>query len=174
MYRMPTVFTIFPCKLLRQVECGLPSGCPAVRVYLVFVACALTAAFCGGCGDRGLPERVVVSGTVTFNGKPVPEGLIRFVPGPTSMVPVTGARIKDGAYKADKKGGVPIGTHKIEIEALRSVDPNPSQPADTNVLHSSEMWLRQYIPAKYNRLSQLEITIESGSGKIIKNLELAD
>ena len=62
------------------------------------ISWALIAVVSGGCGgDRG-PERVVVSGTVTHNGKPIPEGVIRFVPAPTCPVPTAGTTIVNGKY----------------------------------------------------------------------------
>ena len=80
----------------------------------------LTAVVVGGCGrgDRG-PERVAVSGTVTYNGKPLSEGTIRFVPLPNCPVPTSGASIANGQYRLEGNDGVPVGTHKIQIEAFR-------------------------------------------------------
>ena len=172
MHGSPPVFLWFPTQSSRRPECGSQSACRWVRVALVFTACALTTAFCGGCGDRGGPERVEVSGTVTYNGQPVSEATIRFVPEQGSMAPVSGAQVKDGAYKADQRGGVPVGTHKIEIKAYRKSE--MSRPGTPDLLEASKEQQEQYIPAKYNRQSQLEIAIEPGSGKIIKNFDLTD
>jgi hypothetical protein len=129
----------------------------------------------GGCGrDRG-PERVVVFGTATHNGKPVPKGTIRFVPLQTSSVPVSGGLIADGVYKIDKDGGVPVGTHKIQIEAYRSIDsPNSNRAGATAQLQPSMMSLRQYIPEKYNFKTTLEVTVPPGSRQITKDFILTD
>lgn len=98
--------------------------------------------------------------------------MIRFVPVQTSLAPTSGAWIADGAYKVDSKGGVPVGTHKIEIEALRQVASfQPDNPGD---LHASQKGLQQYLPARFNRQSELEITIEPGSPEVTKNFELTD
>jgi hypothetical protein len=130
----------------------------------------LVAACLAGCGgDRG-PERTVVSGTVTYNGKPLTNGSIRFMPTATSAVPMAGAGIKDGAYKVEGHGGVPVGTHKVEIEAYR-VDPKyvkPEMPMSRGVPRT------QYIPKRYNTDSNLQITIEPGSSQITKNFDLTD
>ena len=90
---------------------------------------AIAAAIFSGCGRDQGPERVVVSGTVTFDGKPIRRGRIHFMPVATSAVPVSGADIKDGRYKVDGRGGVPVGTYKIEIEAYR-VDQTPPKPGE--------------------------------------------
>jgi hypothetical protein len=121
-----------------------------------------------GCsGDRG-PERVVVAGTVTYRGKPVDEGIIRFTPVASSLVPVIGARIADGKYTVDGHGGVPVGTHKIEIEGFRLLAGVTAPVGARGVPHE------QYIPKRFNAESQLQITIPSGSREITKNFELTD
>lgn len=131
---------------------------------------AFAMAFFGGCGWGSGPERVVVSGTVTYNGKPIPEGLIRFAPIQESSVPVGGATITEGEYRADARGGVPVGTHKVQIQANRLV--NPGKPVNPDEeLHPG---LYQYIPEKYNAKTQLEITVPPGSRPITKNFELVD
>ena len=47
------------------------------------LALAIAAALFSGCSDKG-PERVIVSGTVTYKGKPVSDGTILFTPRSTS------------------------------------------------------------------------------------------
>ena len=123
-----------------------------------------------GCGrDRG-PERVVVSGTITYQGNPISVGMIRFMPTATSPVPMAGAPIKDGAYKVDGHGGVPVGTYKIEIEGYR-MDPK-HVPSDAPMARGTPR--TQYLPKRYNVESQLQITIEPGSPEITKNFDLTD
>ncbi len=80
-----------------------------------------------GCGDRG-PQRVIVSGRVTYNGKPISSGVILFVPLPSCPVPSAAAEITDGKYRVDARGGVPVGTHKIKIEGYRK-PANAPQPS---------------------------------------------
>jgi hypothetical protein len=119
----------------------------------------------GGCrGDRG-PERVVVSGAITYNGKPIPEGEIRFVPTATSSAPVSIAAIVDGKYRADHLGGVPVGTHKIEVQAFHSAGGKAVAlgPAPQN-----------YLPKRFNAESQRQITIDSGSRELTKDFDLTD
>jgi hypothetical protein len=134
-------------------------------LFLMFFVASLAG--CGG--DRG-PERVVVSGTVTYNGKPIPNGSIRFMPTAASPVPMAGAAIKDGEYKVEAHGGIPVGTHKIEIDAYR-VDPayaKPDMPTGRGVPR------KQYLPKRYNTDSELTITIEPGSPKITKDFALTE
>jgi hypothetical protein len=142
------------------------------RVSLaLWLGCALTLACSSGCNrDRG-PERVVVSGAVTYQGKPIPEGRIRFTPLPNFPVPVSGASIADGKYKVDGHGGVPVGTHKVQIEAYHKVAVKPGELAPPM---SRGFVGRQYLPKKYNDDTQIEIKVEPGSRDIVKNFELAD
>jgi hypothetical protein len=145
-----------------------------VRTCLTLsLAGLIVTAIFSGCGRDQGPERVVVSGKVTFNGKPLDEGQIRFVPTATSAVPVSGASIKDGQYKVDSRGGVPVGMHKIEIEAHR-VDPKAVKPGLPPPPMARGVPRIQYIPKRYNVDSQLQLTIEPGSKPITKDFELTE
>jgi hypothetical protein len=142
---------------------------------LLCLSCALTASCFTGCGNRGDgPERAVVSGTVTYNGKPIPEGMVRFVPLQTSTAPVSGTSIVDGKYQCDAHGGVPVGTYTIQIEATHKVPFAPKQGERTPPLMAERSVDRQYLPNRFNRDSQLQITIEPGSRKIAKDFQMTD
>ena len=150
-------------------ECrvGLRFACPTL---LLFIGCM----FICGCGRQG-PERVTVSGNVTYRGQPLKEGMIRLIPTPGTNAPVSTAAIIDGRYTLAAHGGVPVGTHKIEIMAYRA---NKQQPPDTALSDfpgvGSKAKVVQIIPEKYNTKSELEITVPSGSGKITKDFDLTD
>ena len=121
-----------------------------------------------GCGHRG-PERVTVSGQVTYRGQPLSYGQIHFVPAEnTAGVPVTAATIRDGRYTASIKGGVFVGSHEVRILAYRDNAPQDA-PADADFAQQV-----QYLPAKYNSQTELQITIPSGSGAIHRNFDLDD
>lgn len=65
----------------------------------------VTAIAAAGCGARG-PERFHASGTVTFGGKPVPLGSIRFEADGSrgNHGPVGHAAIVDGRYTTRTRG----------------------------------------------------------------------
>jgi hypothetical protein len=141
------------------------------RVFVFWLGLAITAAiYCGCGGDRG-PERIVVSGTVTYNGKPLGEGEIRFMPVATAAAPVSGAIIKDGRYRVDLRGGVPVGAHKVQILAYRRGDSQSDQRAPQLIKEGRGHFI-QYIPQRYNLNSELKITIEPGSKAITKDFDL--
>ncbi|QDS98818.1 hypothetical protein [Adhaeretor mobilis] len=107
---------------------------------------------CCGCGNQNVLGKVVVEGLITLDGEPIPNGEIRFYPSGDTHGPVSGAPIKDGKYVAKGKGGVPIGTHHVDIRAFR---------ADKNAAADPEGGpAEQYLPAKFNTETSLTATIE--------------
>jgi hypothetical protein len=130
-----------------------------------------------GCGqDRG-PQRVVVSGTVNYHGQPVAEGRIRFTPLTSSSLPVSGAFIIDGRYRVDGHGGVPVGTHKVQIEAYTPTDPAmlPDLSGERTRPSAAKTGLgSQYLPRKFNVDSQLQVTIEPDDRSATKDFDLTD
>lgn len=141
------------------------------RLFLALLA-ALGCLSAAGCRHGG-PERAIVTGKVTYQGKPLVEGHIRFVPAPGSELPTAGALIMGGRYAADGKGGVPVGTHKVIIEAYRLLGPGRSTASGEQAPETAPA-RQQFLPAKYNAKTELEITIESGAGRITKDFDLAD
>jgi hypothetical protein len=99
-----------------------------------------------GCGEQREPL-YPVSGEVTFEGEPLAEGTIAFVPldGRTPhSTPVTA-----GKYEVE----LPAGPQKVIIEASRFIGPE-----------DKVMGLRpreQYLPDKYNVDSTLEIDVKA-------------
>ena len=86
-----------------------------LRMAVVAVGCAALAATMVGC-DKGTGlTKVVVTGTITYNGEPIDNGEIRFLPIDATQGPISGGPIVKGTYKAVSKGGVPVGTHRVEI-----------------------------------------------------------
>jgi hypothetical protein len=118
----------------------------------------------GGCKRSDELQRVPVTGKVTFQGQPLTNGQIRFIP---ASGPVSGADIRDGAYSANQRGGVPVGPCRVEIEARR-----PMAGAQPDPVMGGKAREEQYLPAKYNTQSELTITIEPGSGPITKDYSL--
>ncbi len=126
-----------------------------------------------GCRARGI-ERVVVFGNVTYDGEPVESGFIRFFPIEGTAGPMWGARITAGRFRADDKGGVPVGSQRVEIEAYRKTNrtPAPEESFESFNDGSPTGVEVQYIPAKYNSKSQLRIDLKSGSREVEKDFKL--
>jgi hypothetical protein len=99
-----------------------------------------------GCGD-GRPAMYNVTGSVTFDGRPVESGEIIFVSVDKGIAPDAG-RIDTGSYDVLVKSG----KKKVEIRASRPVvggKPNPMGPV-----------YQDYIPEKYNARTTLEADIK--------------
>ena len=64
-----------------------------------------------GCGGDGSPQRFHLSGDVTFDGQPIPAGMIVFTPDGAkgNSGPQGTAEIKDGKYDTSAEGGMGIG-----------------------------------------------------------------
>ena len=114
-----------------------------------FFLCLLPLLFVG-CSNK--PKMVSVSGKVTLDGKPLPEGEIIFAsPG---LVPET-LPIKDGKYE----GKVQVGNKRVEIAAYRD---GPRQFMGTQDMGPSR---ENYIPARYNVNSTLKAEVSDSGPK---------
>ena len=141
-------------RVIRQSTQKLP-------VLVVLTCIALTF----GCGSDSV-ERATVSGAVTWDGTPVPKGQIRFIP---TSGPIWTARIKDGRYSTDGTKGVPVGDLQVRIEGYRI----PSgYKGGTPTDDDNPIPLEQYLPAKYNKQTELTLTIDPGSNSVEKNFDL--
>ena len=81
---------------------------------LLGLACLLLI----GCGPKGLPAKVVY-GNVTCGGEKVPMGQVSFVPIEGAPGPNSAAFIVDGQYRVDTRGGVPLGKHRVCVDARK-------------------------------------------------------
>ncbi len=72
-----------------------------------------------GCGHRG-PARYDVSGTVTYNGQPVPRGYMVFSPDGTrdNKGPGASAEITDGRFTTPQGEGAIGGPHVVSINGF--------------------------------------------------------
>jgi hypothetical protein len=73
-------------------------------------------AWCAGCGEQG-PPRYKLSGTVTFEGEPVPRGSVILEPDPAegNKGPSVTAEIRDGKYSVPGDRGTVGGPHLVRI-----------------------------------------------------------
>lgn len=133
------------------------------------IAILLPLFFQVGCGGESKLERVIVCGEATYQGKPIEDGVIRFVPLEGTKGPVSGAMIEGGRYEANIRGGVPVGKHRVEIQAFRKA---PSRPGNIRSPQFDAAETKvQYLPAKYNGRSELKVTV-GGKGEQTENFQL--
>jgi hypothetical protein len=86
-----------------------------VRGCLCLAALIAMCAGCGGSTDG--PKRYPVSGTVTFNGQPVPKGFITLEPDSDkgNSGPGGGGEIVGGKYDTKTERGIVGGAYKVRI-----------------------------------------------------------
>jgi hypothetical protein len=116
------------------------------RLIACFSVCLLVAA--SGC-DSGLALSPV-SGTVTLDGAPLPDGDIIFTPVDAKMGPEAG-KIKDGKYELKSQQG----KMKVQITASKILPGAPKGAMGEDVA-------TQYIPTKYNDQSTLTAVVTAG------------
>jgi hypothetical protein len=118
------------------------------------VAFLAAATLVVGCGDA---EKLGnVSGSVSYDGKPVETGSITFT-AVDGKAPTAGAEIKDGKYAATK---VPAGAAKVSISASRVIGKKKAY----NDAGSPEVPITEsYIPAKYNAATDLKYEVRTGA-----------
>jgi hypothetical protein len=71
-----------------------------------------------GCSDKRPPVRIV-EGTVRCGDVDVEQGQIRYVPIADTPGGTNVADIRDGRYRMDARGGIPLGRYRVEIAAKK-------------------------------------------------------
>jgi hypothetical protein len=95
-------------------------------------ALALAVVLAAGCGGGGREGVVPVSGRVTYDGKPVPEGRILFYPVDGRRMAI-GSIDERGHYALttfDDRDGAYPGKHIVVIDAAREVGSSPKSVAE--------------------------------------------
>jgi hypothetical protein len=91
------------------------------RSLAVLAACGtLVIASCGGDSDFGLGPRFPVTGTVTYNGKPLEKGQINFIPDDLTKGTGAMAPIENGTFSLSTIGqndGARPGKYKVTVTA---------------------------------------------------------
>lgn len=101
-----------------------------------------------GCGqDSSSVKRYQLSGTVSFQGSPVPYGEVYFSPdqsagndGPSSVT-----SIQDGKYRLPQEQGIVGGKYKIQVQAYES---EPSHDADGELVLGKKLFPEQELLAE--------------------------
>ncbi|WP_143393609.1 hypothetical protein [Fimbriiglobus ruber] len=119
------------------------------------MAAALVGLAAAGCGDG--PTRVPVEGTVSFDGRPVADGAITFIPA-DNRGPTAGARIVDGRYAIPRATGIGVGEYRVEIVGNRETGKTVRDPSDPS---RRTTLTEQYVPEKYNRNTTLKAKIDA-------------
>jgi hypothetical protein len=119
---------------------------------------------CGSAPPAG-PQRVAVQGTITLDGKPLDQAVIRFVPMPEVNGPKASADVAAGKFEIPAGFGPAAGKHRVEIE---STDHGGIAPDDEQALAELAAGKRRLtkpvkIPAIYNVRSTLQKDLKADS-----------
>lgn len=132
------------------------AACATAGVLVAFCSTWLT-----GCGSSDLTE---VHGTVTYQGKPLPEGRIGFFPdeGRPAYGEIVGGRFELTSYEPGD--GAPAGKHRVIVQADKATDPDDA--------FSDRIPL---IPVRYFDPETTELTAEVKPGEDnVFNFQLTD
>jgi hypothetical protein len=119
-----------------------------------------------GCADPAPPvdtlPRKAISGTVTLDGQPLPEGSIQFDPVERALgTTVATGGIKDGKYSIERKLGPVPGKYKVSISSIPAIKIGPNEEPGPRPKQDPEK-----IPAQYNTKSTLTKEITDGLAPI--------
>jgi hypothetical protein len=123
--------------------------------WVRWLGCGLLLAGVIGCGGG---DRLVVTGTVTLDDKPLPDAVVTFHPdGTTEGKGGSGRTGPDGKYTLTAAGGasLPPGAYKVVVS--RPLRPN-GEPPDPNV-PPIESDAHETLPASYSSLSATTLTV---------------
>lgn len=114
-------------------------------------------AWFAGCGDTG--GRVPVQGRVTWDGQPLDQGEIIFIPIQGTTGPTVAGPITNGQFSIPAKKGAKPGRYRVEITADRKTGRKIQADEGSSELGDER---EQYLPARYNDDSELIAEIKDG------------
>jgi hypothetical protein len=126
----------------------------------VFVWASLLLVAVSGCGGPDGPERAAVQGTVTFDGEPVPEGTIKFIPTEGTTGPTSGGRIEDGKFHITEDVGPVIGRQLVAITGQRFTGRKVDAMPPLKIMWDERVPL---VPPKFSKNPQLVVEVTSGT-----------
>ena len=117
--------------------------CAFARLVLLAIVAAVLSLPSVGC-RRG-PAKAVITGRVTLNDEPVPQGAISLYP--LDRLPSAGAVINAGSYRMEAFPG----SYRIEITGSKVVGQKKNDIPDGPMVDI----LESIVPAEYNSASKL-------------------
>jgi hypothetical protein len=130
------------------------------RLSYYILTLALGLAHFGCSGSKDDKPREPVGGTVTMDGKPLPEAAIQFTP--TGEVKATGvvAKVADGKFSIPREEGLVPGTYMVSISHAEQQEVKSKKAAGP--LSKNVKLGKEQIPARYNTQSKLTAEIKKG------------
>ncbi|QDU96479.1 hypothetical protein [Lignipirellula cremea] len=136
------------------------------------VGLAILVALLTGCSPGDGLTRGAVNGKITLDKKPLPSGVIRFVPVGETDGPAVMAIITEGAYALPQSEGPVVGNHRVEIEATNMLQfPIDDEAAFAEMAKRGRRMPVNPVPPLYNQSSRLTARI-APEGAIDLNFDL--
>ncbi|WP_278468776.1 hypothetical protein [Gimesia maris] len=137
-----------------------------MRKQLILCSCLLLLTGCGQSTDE--MTLTPMSGTITYQGTPIEEGVIRLVPQEGTSAPVRTTQINAGNYQFTDRSAVKPGTYQVEINAYQG---EAGLPGDQPTGSSTSR--KQYLPEQFNTKSTIEpLTIPPDSDPVQHDFNL--
>ncbi|MDR1494383.1 MAG: carboxypeptidase-like regulatory domain-containing protein [Planctomycetaceae bacterium] len=139
----------------------------ALSTFLLFLSL-----FYYGCNNDRL---LSISGNVTLDGKPLPEGIIMFLPSGTEGNSAS-TTITNGKYSVRVSPGKMVirilAERPYTEEEIKKLRANPMYNNDP--MFQPEKMKKQYLPQKYNEKSLLNEEIHGNNKSLNFNLECSE
>lgn len=137
--------------------------------------------FSSGCGEGG-PSVASVSGTVTYQGQPVADAMVSFIP--EKGAPGNGQTDASGKYTISTRGknGAVLGLNKVTVTKMTTDGPAmPANPTPEDMRKAAEASARMsqtesQLPSKYGTAfsSGLTATVTSDESANVFDFDLTD
>ncbi len=128
------------------------------RLLALFSTQAILAlTLISGCGGADTGGRNAVSGSVSYDGKPIDNGRITFIQ-VDGKPPQASGDIVDGKYTIEAVRGPLAGSHRVEIHWNKKTGKKIMNDPPNFIEE-----VKQMLPEKYNLRTTLNADVKSGS-----------
>ena len=131
-----------------------PKPACAGKLCIGLVVALLSFLSAAGCSKPGRPGYQTVTGRVTFDGQPLENGFVQFVPVDSKTSPESG-RIAKGLYRMESKGGK-VSVHILSTRLTGKMDPVMGTAIE-----------EMFIPERYNSKSELKAEVAADKANAI-------
>ena len=131
-----------------------------LRLLSLCVLSCFAVLVLSGCGQTSGPDLATVTGTVTLDGKPVPNARVEF--SPSEGRPSVGTTNAEGVYELQfsvDKSGAMVGSHHVKITTERGA--TGGEGGEPLVPGSKEL-----LPSTYNTKSHLTAEVTPGENVV--------
>jgi len=137
-------------NFLKRIVRGFLPPMQINRIAL-YRATILVLTTVSGCGSSETLNRQPLSGSVTFDGKPLASGAILFEPATQESGTAVGAVIRTGTFAISQKEGPVPGSYRVRIYASSGIQARPTK----GQTERSPRPMVEFLPEHYNAKTEL-------------------